>query len=97
MPNDLDLQGLRVAVTGGTSGLGAGLVRLPERSGRLPMRRAPAELSATSGARKTSTRSRYRRPAISADSIRSSTTHQPSDPRHSRCSPTQNASNWSRR
>ena len=33
MPQDLDLKGLRVAVTGGTSGLGLALVRLMSRRG----------------------------------------------------------------
>jgi NAD(P)-dependent dehydrogenase (short-subunit alcohol dehydrogenase family) len=33
MPHDLDLKGLRVAVTGGTSGLGLALVRLMSRRG----------------------------------------------------------------
>ena len=81
MPTHTDLKELRVAVTGGTSGLGLALVRqlvAPRRARRLcrpyrrgrssrsPMRRAPAASSATSGARTTSTRSRCKSPAISA-------------------------------
>jgi NAD(P)-dependent dehydrogenase (short-subunit alcohol dehydrogenase family) len=71
MLTDMDLRGLRVAITGGTSGLGLALVRLlvargaqvafalvlPLRSSASPMRRGRVELSATSGARKTSTQS----------------------------------------
>jgi NAD(P)-dependent dehydrogenase (short-subunit alcohol dehydrogenase family) len=71
MLTDMDLRGLRVAITGGTSGLGLALVRLlvargaqvafvarlPMRSSASPMRRGRVELSATSGARKTSTQS----------------------------------------
>ena len=83
MQTNIDLQGLRVAVTGGTSGLGLALVRQLTAMGarvafvartaanveRTLTRRARTALSATSARRTTSTRSRCRSLPASAESM----------------------------
>jgi len=103
MPNT-KLERLRVAVTGGTSGLGLALVRLlvargsspvpPEPLSARPVRRRRAALSATLDARRTFTRSRCKLRAISAGLMLSSTTHRALDLLHSHPLPTLNARNW---
>jgi hypothetical protein len=73
MQTAVDLKQLRIAITGGTSGLGLALVSSPPAARRshsslaLPgpltksqMKRVPAESSVMSGARRTFTRSRCR-------------------------------------
>jgi NAD(P)-dependent dehydrogenase (short-subunit alcohol dehydrogenase family) len=111
MPTHSDLNELRVAVTGGTSGLGLALVRnLVGRDARVAFvarnAKAVEQIANETGTcgivgdigRKEDTHPIALQVLSNLGaSTRSLTTHRPWDPRRTRCSPTPNARSWSRR